>query len=167
MRNFWRMNVALVGLAGLLAVGVGVAGGQGPGIKFVNDLVGTEEVPVADLDGHGTSKVRINPDTGEVCFDFRFKSTGTPNRAHIHSGQAGVNGPIVVSFFELRIPPADPGAPATDPRNDELEDGRFSDCVMADPALASDIAANPTSYYVNLHNARFPGGAIRCQLEDV
>ena len=28
------------------------------------------------------------------------------------------------------------------------------------------IAANPAGYYVNLHNARFPGGAARGQLED-
>ena len=89
MRKLLRMNVALVGLAGLLAVGVGVgvAGGQASGIRFENDLVGTEEVPVADLDGKGTSMVKINPSTGEVCFTFRFKSTGTPNRATSTAGR--------------------------------------------------------------------------------
>jgi hypothetical protein len=30
--------------------------------------------------------------------------------------------------------------------------------------LIGEIAANPSGYYVNLHNARFPGGAIRGQL---
>jgi len=103
------------------------------------------------------------PETRETPW---FRDTGTPNRAHIHAGDAGANGAIVVSFFELRVPPAEPGAPATDPRNDDLEDGRFSDCVTVDPALASAIAGDPTGYYVNLHNARYPGGAIRCQLQD-
>ena len=37
---------------------------------------------------------------------------------------------------------------------------------MADPALVQLIADNPTGYYVNLHNARFPAGAMRCQLVD-
>jgi hypothetical protein len=169
MRSFVRRNAAMVGLVTLVAVAVGggAAASQGAdGLRFQNDLVGTEEVPVADVDGQGTSVVRIDTDSGEVCFDFKFRDTGTPNRAHIHSGSAGTNGPIVVTFFELRIPPADPGAPATDPRNDDLEDGKFSDCVTVDPTLADDIASNPTSYYVNLHNARFPGGAIRCQLKD-
>jgi len=71
----------------------------------------------------------------------------------------------VVTFFELRIPPADPGAPASDPRNDALENGRLEDCASADPTILAQIVANPGNYYVNVHNARFPGGALRCQLE--
>ena len=67
-------------------------------------------------------------------------------------------------FFELI------GLPA-DPRNDDLEDGHLEGCAMLDLAvpanvlLIRDIAANPQNYYVNLHNARFPGGAVRGQLE--
>jgi hypothetical protein len=34
--------------------------------------------------------------------------------------------------------------------------------VAAD--LLEAIAADPAGYYVNLHNPRFPGGAIRGQL---
>ena len=76
-----------------------------------------------------------------------------------------MNGPIAIPFFELRPPPADPGAPASDPRNENLESGWLSDCVSADPALLAKIVANPGNYYVNVHNARFPGGSLRCQLE--
>ena len=69
------------------------------------------------------------------------------------------NGGIVVPLFELV------GAPA-DPRNDELESRRrIEGCVPAAPALLEQIAANPAGYYVNLHNARFPAGAIRGQLD--
>jgi hypothetical protein len=125
-------------------------------------LSGAQEVPPADPDGRGKAKVRIDLRTNEVCFDIRIAETGTPNRGHIHEGAAGVNGPIVVPFFELR--PQD--APATDPRHDRLEDGRLRDCVSADPAVLARIVADPDAFYVNVHNTRFPGGSLRCQLED-
>jgi hypothetical protein len=31
--------------------------------------------------------------------------------------------------------------------------------------LLTDIIANPQNFYVNLHNSRFPAGAVREQLE--
>jgi hypothetical protein len=127
--------------------------------RFSNSLRGTNEVPPADLDGRGNVKVSIDADAGEVCYRVRFSSTGTPNRGHIHTGVAGANGGIVVPLFELA---ADP----TNPLNDQLENREASGCVTADPALLATIVGNPTAYYVNFHNSRFPGGAIRCQLQD-
>lgn len=121
----------------------------------------SQEVPPADPDADGKAKVDIDVDSGRVCFDVKTYDVGTPNRGHIHSGVAGVNGGIVVTFFELR--PAD--APATDPRHDAIEKGRLANCVAADPAVLADIVAHPANYYVNLHNTRYPGGAFRCQLE--
>jgi hypothetical protein len=38
-------------------------------------------------------------------------------------------------------------------------------CVTADKDLIKDIRQNPENYYVNVHNAAFPGGAVRGQLE--
>jgi hypothetical protein len=32
------------------------------------------------------------------------------------------------------------------------------------PALLADIRQHPSAYYVNIHTAEFPGGAIRGQL---
>jgi hypothetical protein len=40
-------------------------------------------------------------------------------------------------------------------------------CTTADSALLADIEANPTQYYVNVHNAAFPAGAARGQLAAV
>ena len=164
MRRFLVPTMILVAVTSLLALtaGVGSAGGtKDPGgvAKFNNDLAGTEEVPPADLDGDGRAKVTLNTETGEVCFRVQFSSAGTPNRGHIHVGDAGANGGIVIPLFELVGQPADP-------RNDALEEQRLSDCVPADPALVQAIADDPTGYYVNLHNARFPAGVMRCQLVD-
>jgi hypothetical protein len=143
--------------AGMIAVG---------GLALASDdvdldarLSGANEVPAADPDGDGKADVEWEINGNEICFDIKFDDTGTPNRGHIHIGVAGVNGGIVVPLFELVGMPADE-------RNDQLEEGRLQDCEPADPAVLAAIAANPQGYYVNLHNARFPGGAIRGQLED-
>jgi hypothetical protein len=153
----------VLGLAVALTLlsGASVASANDGSIRLTADLTGAQEVPPADPDGSGKAKVDVNVEAGEVCFDIKIDATGTPNRGHIHVGAAGVNGGIVVTFFELRTV----DTPATDARNDEIEQGRIQDCVPADPATLALIVANPGNYYVNLHNARFPGGAIRCQLE--
>ena len=162
MRKLWFV-VSIAALA-LLATG-SVANAKVTTVTLTARLSGAQEVPSADPDGRGKAVVVVDVAAGRVCFDIKLSDAGTPNRGHIHSGAAGVNGPIVVPFFELRIPPADPGAAASDPRNDAIESGRIEDCTSADPALLAQIVANPGGYYVNVHNARFPGGALRCQLE--
>ena len=165
MRRRLVWFVVLIAAVGLLATG-SVASAKQTAVTLTARLSGAQEVPAADPDGSGKAFVMIDVEAGEVCFDIKSLSdVGTPNRGHIHEGVAGVNGGIVVPFFELRIPPADPGAPATDPRNDALESGRLQDCVPGDPAVLARIVANPAGFYVNVHNARFPGGALRCQLE--
>jgi hypothetical protein len=42
--------------------------------------------------------------------------------------------------------------------------GVSSGCVSADPELIKAIRQNPEAYYVNVHNADFPAGALRGQL---
>lgn len=50
---------------------------------------------------------------------------------------------------------------------DEIEqDDDYEACVEADPALLEEIAEVPEDHYVNLHNARYPGGVIRGQLAE-
>jgi hypothetical protein len=152
-------------IAVVMAIGIATTGSVAAADETVTltaRLSGAQEVPPADPDGSGKASVMINVDAGEVCWEIKSLSdTGTPNRGHIHKQVAGQNGPIVIPFFELR--PTD--APATDPRHDELESGRIADCTTADPVLLADIVANPDQYYVNVHNTRFPGGSLRCQLE--
>jgi hypothetical protein len=155
-RLAWLVMLALV--IGLASTGSVAAADQT--VTLTARLVGAQEVPPADPDGSAKASVDINVDAGTVCFDIKgLNDVGAPNRGHIHKQVAGQNGPIVVPFFELIGQPADP-------RNDQLESGRLADCVaVADHALLADIVANPDQYYVNVHNTRFPGGALRCQLE--
>ena len=96
--------------------------------------------------GDGTAMVTVDPDANTVCYDVTVMLTPPATAAHIHRGEAGANGPIVVPFE----------SPAS---------GNSSGCVQGvDPALISDILTNPAGFYVNVHNPDFPGGAIRGQL---
>jgi CHRD domain len=127
-------------------------------------LTGANEVPPADPDGRGRAEVTLRlaegAATGEVCFSLEFRRIGTPHLAHIHVGAAGQNGPPVVVLLDLVAAPR----PATDPLHDSLERGRLRGCLDAPAATIQAIIANPAGYYVNIHNPRFPGGAIRGQL---
>jgi hypothetical protein len=115
-------------------------------------LTGAAEIPgPGDPDGTGT--VQIVGNVGRqtlttLCYRLSVAGIGTPTAAHIHQAPAGVAGPIVV--------PLDPPI-----------DGSSSGCVRADPDLVKDILTNPEKYYVNVHNAEFPAGALRGQLVPV
>jgi hypothetical protein len=120
-------------------------------------LSGANEVPPADPDGRGLALVRSGRE--RVCFAVGWTRIGPPIFAHIHAGAAGVNGPVVVLFFD--VPELAAGPPGALPGTVSAVGG----CVAEDdPALLRDIRRQPADYYVNVHNAEFPGGAIRGQL---
>ena len=146
----------------VLVMGLAATVSAAEGLRFKTDLLSTNELTSHDLDGTGKATVWIDAAAGTVCFDLSFSDSGTPNRAHIHVGNASTAGGIVVPFFDIHT--ADR---ALDARHDQLESkSRTDGCVTADPALLAQIAANPGNYYVNLHNARFPAGSMRGQLSD-
>jgi hypothetical protein len=109
-------------------------------------MSGAAEAPgPGDPDGMGSAMLSLNPGQGEVCFELTAANIAPATAAHIHEAPAGVPGPVVVGL-----------APPTS--------GSSTGCVSADRDLVSDIIQNPDEYYVNVHNADFPGGAIRGQL---
>jgi hypothetical protein len=104
-------------------------------------LTGKVEVPRGDPDGAGTAEVKI--DGRSVCWELKAVRVATLTAAHIHRRRPGTAGPVVVPF----------GASF-----------RSKGCTNATAAVAAAIRANPSAYYVNVHNARYPGGALRGQL---
>jgi hypothetical protein len=116
------------------------------GPSLTATLTGAAEVPGAgDPDGTGQVKLTLNPDREEVCYELTVANIGTPTGAHIHTGAADVAGPVLLP---LKTPVK----------------GSVKDCVKLDREKIADILKNPASYYVNVHNADFPNGAIRGQL---
>ncbi|HKX23019.1 MAG TPA: CHRD domain-containing protein [Rhizorhapis sp.] len=114
---------------------------------YHTDLTGAQEVPKpGDPDGSGRFEVSISDRVDQFCYEFKdVRGIGTPTAAHIHRGASGVAGPVVV--------PLDPPG-----------GGNSKGCKDVPEAIADEIKANPTSFYVNVHNAEFPDGAIRGQL---
>ena len=121
--------------------------------RLAASLDGANEVPgPGDPDGRGRAFVRLAGD--KACFVLEWSKITAPTAAHIHSGRAGVAGPVVVLFFQ-------PGTNAAS-LPDTLDS--VAGCVDVDPAVARKIAASPRDYYVNIHTADFAPGAIRGQL---
>ena len=104
-----------------------------------------------DLDAYGSATI-IFPTTTSLCFAIVADNLAGATAAHIHRGVSGVNGGIVVTLS----PPVAPAA--GDP-------GASSGCVNGvASAIIAAIRANPTLFYVNVHNGAFINGAIRGQL---
>jgi hypothetical protein len=104
-------------------------------------LSGKVEVPKGDPDGAGTAEVKITGTT--VCWEIKALRVGTLLAAHIHKGAAGVAGPVVVPFGKTY---------------------KSKGCVKAPAAVAAAIRSKPGAYYVNVHNTKYPAGALRGQL---
>lgn len=121
-------------------------------VDYTTELTGAAEVDAAgnpnqgDPDGAGSAFVRVG--SNFVCFSLRVSDIALPaTAAHIHEAPAGVNGPVRVSLTA-------PGA-----------NGRSSGCVFGVAAgIINGLTTTPANYYVNVHNAPFPAGALRGQL---
>lgn len=110
-------------------------------------LTGLQEVPgPGDPDGTGTAEVRVTAGEGQLCWNVYARQIDAATAAHIHRGAAGSAGPPVVT---LTTPDAA---------------GRSQGCATVDPALAREIATQSHNFYVNIHTAPHPAGAIRGQL---
>ncbi len=154
MKNKTKIIAAAGMSAGLLLGAVGVAGAAHAGAETEGSFSGRAEVNndatnrriVGDPNGRGEAYV-YSTGGGVICYELEVSKIGTATAAHIHEAAAGRSGPIVLTLT----------APA---------DGSSSGCIDTEnPDLAADITLlDSSNYYVNVHNAEFPGGAVRAQL---
>jgi hypothetical protein len=141
-----RITICLVATVGVLLALVAPASAAITGRLFTVNLTGAAEVNAAgvpnqgDPDGSGTATLSINPGTGEVCWTIETEGVDPIIAAHIHVAPSTEPGPIVVHL--------DPD----------------TGCTTVTRELALKIITDPTSYYVNVHNATYPAGALRGQL---
>ena len=139
---------ALVGSALTLACGAAVVTSAAPASAAPGVFMDTQqEGGVPDTGAYGLFSFRIQD--GQLCYTLVVRHLTAPAVAgHIHQGPAGVNGPVVIP---LVVKPATRFAEVT--------------CVTPTaPGILDKIAANPSAFYVNVHDATYPGGEIRGQL---
>ncbi len=153
-----KTKTTIIGAAGLSAGAilgvVGLAGAAHGGALTEGQFSGRAEVTadatdnriVGDANGRGDAYV-FSTGEGVVCYVLEVDQIGPATAAHIHEATAGSNGPVVVTL----------SAPTG---------GSSAGCIdTGDADLAADITLRESAnYYVNVHNAEFPGGAIRAQL---
>ncbi len=113
-------------------------------VVLTASLSGANEVGGGAPDGNGAFRVEINTETGDFCYTLYGEKISAPTMAHVHTGAAGTNGAPVITMDVT---------------------GKGSDmCIAVEPEKLKPIVANPAGYYVNIHTADFPGGAVRGQL---
>jgi len=111
-------------------------------------LAGENESPGGDPVASGSATIRVRAGVPRVCYQLVARDlSGRAVAAHIHRGADGVSGPVI-------IPLHTPNAAGT-----------ASGCAKASRTLVKAIIAHPGRYYVNVHTAEFPAGAIRAQLK--
>ena len=147
-----RKRMVLIALAAALASiavlgGSASAGKPGTGTLREVELSGAEVVPPpGDPDGSGRGRFHLYPMKNKICYRVTVSGIQTATRAHLHMGDAGERGEQV----KLNLRP---------PRNSARE------CIRGlGERFIKKIAHNSSSYYVDVHNNEFPGGALRGQL---
>ena len=133
----FAVSAALIATSGIAQTG---------GRKLQTSLTGAAEVPgPGDPDGRGSAQITVNPGKSQICYKLAVANSAPATAAHIHEAARTAAGPVVVTL----------GAPTN---------RASSGCVTVTRALALEILKRPADYYVNVHNAPFPAGAVRGQL---
>ena len=130
--------------------------------RFSTPLTGMEEVPPVNTNSTGIALFELV--NNNINFKVNVTSLNNIKSAHIHSGEFGQNGDIVVTLFNSATP--------TDVINGTLAKGK----VAADDfqgllkgKTINDLVQlmNSTKTYVNIHTEQYPNGEIRGQITTV
>jgi hypothetical protein len=160
--------------AGALAVAAGSSVFAQDGASGSNHVTarlnGFQENPSNVTTGKGTLDLRIDDDAETIAYELTYSDLegGAATAAHIHIASRGVNGGVSAFLCGGGSTPPCPGAGGTvsgvitpanvvGPAGQGVDAGEFDDLLRA-------IRAGHT--YVNVHNAKWPGGEIRGQINN-
>ena len=143
------LRVPLFVLAFLLIAGTALAhvGEQRARLSGDNVVPGP-----GDPDGGGRAVIKAASEAETVCYKIRYSGIGKPTSGHIHVGAAGESGEKLVKLF------ASPRG-----KRSPIEGCRHN----VPSATIEQMHDNPRGHYVDLHNERYPNGALRGQLRNV
>jgi hypothetical protein len=149
--------------------------GEAQELKLDATLIGFQEVPALLSTGEGVFSATVDPSRTSITFTLTYSGLlADATQSHIHFGQRGVNGGVMIFFCTNLTPPA--GAPV--PQHCPLREGTVTGTVTAadvvGPAaqgvapLSLDnviSAIQSGQIYANVHSTRWPGGEIRGQVK--
>lgn len=160
--------IAVAGLGTAFAAGGLLAPLSGAGAGHANTLLtaaldgrlevandATDNRIVGDPNGDGEFYVfGVDGDPTTLCYVLTVDGIATATAAHIHRGAPDVAGPVVASL----------AAPGDGNAADCLTEGEAGKFPGNPPGIVAEILADPGAFYVNVHNAEYPNGAVRGQL---
>jgi hypothetical protein len=136
---------------------LGLVAGTGHAAASAVTVFTVKLAPTAtgDQDGSGVAVLRLDLDNQRVCYNIVVRNIGQPvepapgvGSAHIHTALTGG------IFVNLQ----------TQFRSTGTDTYIAIGCVGASAADLQAILGNPDQYYVNVHTADFPTGAIQGSL---
>ena len=166
-------GLAVVFAAGLVAVGLAVAGANGNWSTHAN---GDMEVPARDTQGQGQAILNLSKDGDTIEYKLIASNIDNIFMAHIHMNVPGQNGPIVVWLYPSTA--VGVTGPLGGGRTDGvLVEGSFTAANLTGPLAGHSLddliaALDGGNAYVNFHTndgvdptntgpGDFPGGEIR------
>jgi hypothetical protein len=116
---------------------------------FILNMTGNQEVPgPGDPDGSATGTITFHETNGLIEWNITYADIAAPTGMHIHPGAAGQAGGVFVGLGVATSGGA----------------GTLIGSVTTSVANVATILADPTAFYVNIHNGDFGAGAVRGQL---
>jgi len=162
------ITVSVVSILLLVLTGSSATADSGKENSFKARLSGFHEVPAISIAGTGHFRAHVDETETSLTFELRYSDLqAAPTAAHVHLGQAGVNGGVMY-FLCGGSKPACPNPPAVitgtvtasdivGPSGQGIAAGEFAEVLRA---MRRGVT------YANVHTSSFPGGEIRGQVKD-
>jgi hypothetical protein len=125
---------------------------------FTTQLSGGEEVPPVTTSATGTAEFNLSPDG--ISYQLSVSDISDVTAAHIHSGNVGENGPVIVTLYSSDTPANQTdgvfaqGTITADDLEGSMQGKEISDLISA---MSNGVT------YVNVHTQAYPDGEIRGQ----
>ncbi len=138
-------------------------------------LKGYQEVPAVSSVASGRFKATLDAASGSIAYELSYSGLeGTVTMSHIHLGQHGVNGGVMVWLCQTatNVDPTalSPSCPQSGTVSGVIQAANVigpSGQGVAAQEFAEMVAALRAGVaYVNVHSSKFPGGEIRGQLRN-
>jgi hypothetical protein len=106
-----------------------------------------------DREGSGMALLWMPKIAGHACYNVSVDGTASVTEAHLHRTGADApwpaDGPVVANLQPFR----------------ENKSSGCLDDIDNRVAVLRELRANPSAFYIDVHNSEFPGGALRGKLE--